>query len=92
VEKKDVIIVIQGLMYCEAINYYVLSGSIQIVLIITGIIVRGLKYLLCYNNVVNKRKFFGSRGGSCECICHKRADTNDFCGYCSGSHLRTRRY
>jgi len=23
-------------------------------------------------NIVNKRRFMGSRGGSCECICHKR--------------------
>lgn len=42
-------------------------------------------------NIVNKRRFMGSRGGSCECICHKRVTTNDYCGYCSGSHYRAGR-
>ena len=39
---------------------------------------------------MNKRKFGTSRGGKCECICHKRPDTNDYFGYCSGSHTSRR--
>src|ERR671919_78774 len=33
-----------------------------------------------------KRKY-SSSGGKCECICHKRPNT-DYCGYCSPSHTR----
>ena len=39
---------------------------------------------------MNKRKFSSSRGGRCECICHKRTNTNEYCGYCSGSHANRR--
>jgi hypothetical protein len=57
-----------------------------------GSIPERFKILIMLQNIVNKRKFFGSRGGSCECVCHKRVATNDYCGYCSGSHSRPRRF
>ena len=31
-----------------------------------------------------KQKF--SSGSRCECNCHSRAGTQEFCGYCSSSH------
>jgi len=36
-----------------------------------------------------KRKHY-SLGGRCECICHKRPNT-DSCGYCVSSHSRFER-
>ena len=35
-----------------------------------------------------RRKFSSGFGTACECMCHKRAGTIDYCGYCSGSHSR----
>ena len=35
---------------------------------------------------MNKRKFTSGRGESCECVCHKRTNTDHYYGYCSRSH------
>ena len=34
------------------------------------------------------RKYSSGRGSRCECICHKRPNT-DYCGYCADSHTRS---
>ena len=36
-----------------------------------------------------RKKFSSGFGAKCECICHDRASTNGYCGYCSRSHVRS---
>jgi hypothetical protein len=36
-----------------------------------------------------RKRFSSGFGSKCECICHNRASTNGYCGYCSNSHVRS---
>jgi hypothetical protein len=36
-----------------------------------------------------KRKYSSGFDSNCECLCHKRTGTVDYCGYCSTSHSKS---